>query len=172
MDRRIDSPEQRVCEDVPKLAGGLADLSRELVVAVVDATFYAYQLRRYSGTHRYTAAILAYVFGVGSFMAVASPNFGSLFKRQQALEGAHRTLQGRLRANAESVAFYRGAAKEGELLRSSFRDAVQHHARMLGKQWTFGMVQVRWGVWGRGGCSCWVCCERSRVGCMYVCSWV
>ena len=49
--------------------------------------------RRYSGTHRYTAAILAYVFGVGSFMAVASPNFGGLFKRQQALEGTYRALQ-------------------------------------------------------------------------------
>lgn len=29
----------------------------------------------------------------GSFMAVASPNFGGLFKRQQALEGTYRTLQ-------------------------------------------------------------------------------
>lgn len=26
-------------------------------------------------------------------MAVASPNFGGLFKRQQALEGTYRTLQ-------------------------------------------------------------------------------
>lgn len=52
------------------------------------------------------------------------------------------TLQGRLRANAEAVAFYRGVAKEGELLRSSFRDVVQHQARVLGKQWRFGMVQV------------------------------
>jgi hypothetical protein len=49
--------------------------------------------RQYSGTHRYTGAVLAYVFGVGSFMAVASPNFGGLFKKQQALEGAHRALQ-------------------------------------------------------------------------------
>ncbi len=56
--------------------------------------------------------------------------------------------QGRLRANAEAVAFYRGVAKEGDLLRSSFRDVVQHQARVLGKQWRFGMVQV-----GRtGGC--------------------
>lgn len=50
--------------------------------------------------------------------------------------------QGRLRANAEAVAFYRGVAKEGDLLRSSFRDVVQHQARVLGKQWRFGMVQV------------------------------
>ena len=138
-----------MCEDVPKLAAGLSDLTRELVAATVDAAFYAYQLRwvvvwcggggiqlgvgavragvgwgcsslgsgmldpwccactalylpsplhvlccrQYSGTHRYTAAILAYVFGVGSFMAVVSPNFGGLFKRQQALEGTHRALQ-------------------------------------------------------------------------------
>ncbi|KAL4445411.1 hypothetical protein ABPG77_011236 [Micractinium sp. CCAP 211/92] len=141
VDRRIDSPEQRICEDVPKLASGLADLTRELVAATVDAAFYAWQLKRYSGTHRYTAAILAYVFGVGSFMAVASPNFGGLFKKQQALEGVHRQLQTRLRANAESVAFYRGIAREGELLRSSFRDVIQHQARVLGKQWHFGMVQ-------------------------------
>ena len=33
------------------------------------------------------------MFGVGSFMAVASPNFGGLFKKQQALEGAYRSLQ-------------------------------------------------------------------------------
>ena len=53
----------------------------------MDAGFYAWQLRRYSGTHRYTAAILAYVFGAGAFMAGAAPNFGGLFKRQQLLEG-------------------------------------------------------------------------------------
>lgn len=45
VDRRIDSPEQRICEDVPKLASGLADLTRELVAATVDAAFYAWQLK-------------------------------------------------------------------------------------------------------------------------------
>lgn len=34
VDRRIDSPEQRVCEDVPKLAAGLADLTRECLTAL------------------------------------------------------------------------------------------------------------------------------------------
>ena len=45
VDRRVDAPEQRVCEDVPKLAAGLADLTRELVTATVDALFYAVALR-------------------------------------------------------------------------------------------------------------------------------
>lgn len=72
-----------VCVQWPAISSGPPDLSWP-------------PCRRYSGTHRYTAAILAYVFGVGSFMAVASPNFGGLFKRQQALEGKYRTLQVRL----------------------------------------------------------------------------
>jgi hypothetical protein len=49
VDRRIDSPEQRMCEDVPKLAAGLSDLTRELVAATIDAAFYAYQLRWVDG---------------------------------------------------------------------------------------------------------------------------
>ena len=53
----------------------------------MDALFYAYQLRQYSGTNAYTAAILGYVFGAGTLMTVAAPNFGGLFKKQQALEG-------------------------------------------------------------------------------------
>lgn len=89
VDRRIDSPEQRVCEDVPKLAGGLADLTRECLTASVDALFYAYQLKRYSGTNKYTAAILGYVFGAGTLMTVAASNFGGLFKKQQSLEGEY-----------------------------------------------------------------------------------
>ena len=63
VDRRIDSPEQRICEDIPKLCSGLSELTRELIGAAVDATFFSWQLRRYSGTHRYTGAIVAYVFG-------------------------------------------------------------------------------------------------------------
>ena len=63
-------------------------LSRpRLAPAAVDAVFYAYQLRQYSGTNAYTAAILGYVFGAGTLMTVAAPNFGGLFKKQQALEG-------------------------------------------------------------------------------------
>ena len=137
----MDSPEQRICEDVPKLTLGLAQLTQEIVTALIDAGFYSYQLRAYSGTHRYTAAILAYVFGVGTFMTVAAPNFGGLFKKQQALEGSYRHLHTRLRANAEPIAFYGGIAKEGDLLKTRFKEVLAHAARVLDKQWRFSMVQ-------------------------------
>ena len=44
---------------MPKLTGGLAELTRELAAAAVDAAFYAWALRRYSRTHKYTGAVLA-----------------------------------------------------------------------------------------------------------------
>jgi ABC-type uncharacterized transport system fused permease/ATPase subunit len=141
VDRRVDSPEQRICEDVPKLTAGLSELTRELIVAAVDATFYGWQLYKYSGTNKYTAAIFAYVVGAGAFMTVAAPNFGGLFKKQAVLEGAFRHLHSRLRTNAESVAFYGGIAKEGDLLRNKFTEVKVHTAKVLGKQWRFNMVQ-------------------------------
>jgi ABC-type uncharacterized transport system fused permease/ATPase subunit len=141
VDRRVDSPEARVCEDVPKLTAGLADLTRELVVACVDAAFYGWQLRRYSGTNKYTAAVLAYIVGAGTVMTVAAPNFGGMFKKQAALDGAYRHLHSRLRANAEPIAFYGGIAKEGDVIQTKFGDVVAHTARVLGKQWRYSMVQ-------------------------------
>jgi ABC-type uncharacterized transport system fused permease/ATPase subunit len=74
-------------------------------------------------------------------MTVASPNFGGLFKKQQSLEGDYRHLHTRLRANAESVAFYNGVDKEASLLRARFREVVKHTARVLGVQYRFSIVQ-------------------------------
>lgn len=141
VDRNIDSPEQRICEDIPKLTSGLADLTREIISAAVDATFYAWQLQRYSGTNKYTAAVIGYVLGAGTFMTVAAPNFGKLFKKQQSLEGSYRQLHTRLRANAEPIAFYNGMQKEGILIRTKFEELMAFTQKLLSKQWEFSMVQ-------------------------------
>jgi hypothetical protein len=87
VDRRIDNPEQRICEDIPYLASGLGDLLREWCNASVDAIFYAWMLRSYSRTNKYTATIIGYVFGAGVLTTIASPNFGRLYKRQSENEG-------------------------------------------------------------------------------------
>lgn len=88
VDRRVANLEQRICEDIPCLAEGLGDLLREWCNASVDALFYAWMLRRYSRTNKYTAAIVGYVLGAGVLTTLASPNFGRLYKRQSENEGA------------------------------------------------------------------------------------
>ncbi len=89
MDKQVQNPEQRICEDIPKFTKGLAELTGEWTNAIIDAGFYAYQLRAYSKSNKYTAAILAYVIGAGGLTGILAPNFGRLFKRQQENEGVN-----------------------------------------------------------------------------------
>ena len=90
MDRRVDNPEQRICEDIPKLCNGLGDLLGEWTKCAVDAVFYAWVLRSYTRTNKYTAVIIAYVFGAGAMTVSVSPNFAKLFKTQASNEGTPR----------------------------------------------------------------------------------
>ena len=87
VDRRVDNPEQRICEDIPKLCNGLGDLVGEWTKCAVDAVFYTWVLRSYTRTNKYTAIIIAYVFGAGAMTVSVSPNFGKLFKTQASNEG-------------------------------------------------------------------------------------
>ena len=75
VDRRVDNPEQRICEDIPKLCNGLGDLVGEWTKCAVDAVFYSWVLRSYTRTNKYTAIIIAYVFGAGAMTVSVSPNF-------------------------------------------------------------------------------------------------
>ena len=54
----------------------------------VDAVFYSWVLHSYTRTNKWTAIIIAYVFGAGAMTVAVSPNFGRLFKRQAENEGA------------------------------------------------------------------------------------
>jgi len=47
VDRRVEHAEHIICEDVPMLTSGLAELLQELLTACVDAAWYSIQLKRY-----------------------------------------------------------------------------------------------------------------------------
>ena len=141
VDRSVAHPEQRLAEDVPKLCDGLGAVLHDAINAVVDAAVYSVVLRRYSRSHRYTASIVAYILLGGGAVVAASPNFGRLMGRQAAAEGAYRAAHARLRANAESVAFYRGVSVERAHLEASFASLVKAQATVIATQWRFGMWQ-------------------------------
>ena len=92
VDRKIDNPEHRLCEDIPRFCDGVSDLVREVVNSAVDAVVFTVLLRRYSKTHKYTLAILAYVFGAGVMTITFMPNFSRMNRKQQELEGRALTL--------------------------------------------------------------------------------
>ena len=60
-----------------------------------------------------------------------TPDFGALAERQYWLEGAFRRLHTRLRAHAESVAFFGGGAREGATVDAAF---LQLQARCMIQQ--------------------------------------
>ena len=141
VDRSVSHPEQRLAEDIPKLCDGLGAVLHDAINAAVDACVYSVVLRSYSRSHKYTASIVAYILLGGGAVVAASPNFGRLMGRQAAAEGAYRAAHARLRAHAESVAFYRGVAVERAHLEASFADLVRAQAAVIHTQWRFGMWQ-------------------------------
>ena len=58
------------------------------------------------------------------------------------MAGSYRQLHARLRTNAESVAFYGGVEKEGNLIVSKFKQLVKDQMKLLNTQWRFAMWQV------------------------------
>ena len=92
VDKQVQNPEQRICEDIPKFTKGLAELTGEWTNAIIDAAFYAYQLMADSTTNKYTYAIIAYGAGAGVVTSLLPPNFGKLFRRQQENEGTYDTM--------------------------------------------------------------------------------
>mmetsp|Transcript_35427 Transcript_35427/g.99833 ORF Transcript_35427/g.99833 Transcript_35427/m.99833 type:complete len:1301 (+) Transcript_35427:15-3917(+) len=140
VDRSVANPEQRICEDVPKFSHGLVQVVGDTIPALVDVIFYSVRLYQTSRTNKYTAMMMAYIVGAGAVISTTSPNFGKLFRKQQELEGEYRSVQARLRSNAESIALYGGINVERGKVLSRFQSLRQQIESVLHKQWAFGMV--------------------------------
>ena len=142
VDKSVANPEQRICEDVPKYCSGMAQCTGEVICSLVDVLFYSQRLSSYTRTHRYTMAMVMYIFGAGTLTKVVSPNFAKMYKKKQSLEGSYRMAQSRLRSNSESVAFYNeGIQVEAKTIEYRLIDMLQHNSKLLFKTWKFSMVQ-------------------------------
>jgi ABC-type uncharacterized transport system fused permease/ATPase subunit len=93
VDRRIPDAETVLCEDTAQFARGLADVTGEVTVSIVESVFYALRMRQYLGTHNYTLAIAAYIVAAGTLTTVAAPNFSRLVRKTQELEGGYKATQ-------------------------------------------------------------------------------
>ncbi|UPQ98050.1 type I ABC transporter [Chloropicon primus] len=142
VDKSVANPEQIICEDVPKYCSGMAQCTGEVIGGIVDVLFYSQRLGSYTRSHRYTLAMCGYIFGAGTLVKLASPNFAKMYKRKQALEGSYRMAQTRLKSNSESVAFYKkGIVVEAETIQQRLAQMVAHNSKLLFNTWRFSMVQ-------------------------------
>ncbi|KAL0461296.1 UNVERIFIED_CONTAM: ABC transporter D family member 1 [Sesamum latifolium] len=131
--------DQRLTQDLEKLTTDLSGLVTGMVKPTVDILWFTWRMKLLTG-RRGVAILYAYMLlGLG-FLRVVTPDFGDLTSREQQLEGTFRYMHERLRAHAESVAFFGGGAREKEMIESRFRELCNHSMLLLKKKWLFGII--------------------------------
>ncbi|XP_050382977.1 ABC transporter D family member 1 [Argentina anserina] len=136
--KNIDA-DQRITQDLEKLTTDLSGLVTGLVKPSVDILWFTWRMKLLTG-QRGVIILYAYMLlGLGLLRA-ATPEFGDLTSRQQQLEGTFRFMHERLRAHAESVAFFGGGHREKAMVESKFKELLIHSSSLLKKQWLFGIL--------------------------------
>lgn len=129
--------DQRATRDIERLADDLAALIPTLIKPVVDVGWFSWQLWRLTGPRGMAILYLYTAVGYGALRAV-TPDFAGLLKKEYQLEGNFRNAHSRLRAHAESVAFFGGGWKEGRLVACSFESLAAHLRSLIGLRWAYG----------------------------------
>ncbi|KAH9670041.1 ABC transporter D family member 1 [Citrus sinensis] len=136
--KSIDA-DQRITHDLEKLTTDLSGLVTGMVKPSVDILWFTWRMKALTG-QRGVAILYAYMLlGLG-FLRSVTPEFGDLTSREQQLEGTFRFMHERLRAHAESVAFFGGGAREKAV--RDFIPTTSKYAKVLNLEVLSGIVDL------------------------------
>ncbi|KAI0494410.1 hypothetical protein KFK09_024544 [Dendrobium nobile] len=134
-DKNVDA-DQRITNDVEKLTTELSGLLTGMVKPSLDILWFTWRMKLLTG-RRGVAILYTYMLlGLGFLRSVA-PDFGDLASKEQQLEGTFRFMHSRLRAHAESIAFFGGGSREKTLVDLKFRELLDHSVILLRKRWLY-----------------------------------
>lgn len=136
--KSIDA-DQRITQDLEKLTTDLSGLVTGMVKPSVDILWFTWRMKLLTGQRGVTILYAYMLLGLGLLRA-ATPEFGDLASRQQQLEGTFRFMHERLRAHAESVAFFGGGYREKAMVEAKFKELLNHSSSLLKKKWLFGIL--------------------------------
>ncbi|KAF9130064.1 hypothetical protein BGW39_003514 [Mortierella sp. 14UC] len=114
-DEEIDNPDQRITQDIDKVAEAIRKMIEELLISPLLIAFYTWQCYEMAG---YIGPLIIYGFFILSTVAsrlLINPIVDAIFYKESA-EGYFRFLHVRFRQFAESITFSRG---EGEAKRAA-----------------------------------------------------
>ncbi|KAF9141048.1 ATP-binding cassette sub- D member 4 [Mortierella sp. GBA39] len=109
-DEEIDNPDQRITQDIDKLAEALRKMVEDLIISPLSIAFYTWQCWQMTG---YIGPLCIYgyfIFSAVTSRLLINPIIDAIFFKESA-EGYFRFLHVRLRQFTESITFSRG---EGE----------------------------------------------------------
>ena len=135
----IDNPDQRISEDTASFTGTSLSVAVGILEAVLS--FFSFIVVLWTINGRLALLLLVYaVFGT-ALVLLASGRLVALNGEQLRLEADFRYGLVRLRDNAESIAFYRGEAREGEQARHRLRRAIRNAQRLITWEALIGVIQ-------------------------------
>ncbi|KAK9950345.1 hypothetical protein M0R45_005839 [Rubus argutus] len=139
--KSIDA-DQRITQDLEKLTTDLSGLVTGMVKPSVDILWFTWRMKLLTGQRGVTILYAYMLLGLGLLRA-ATPEFGDLASRQQQLEGTFRFMHERLRAHAESVAFFGGGYREKAMVEAKFKELITHSSSLLKKKWLFALISTQ-----------------------------
>ncbi|MCX5954669.1 MAG: ABC transporter ATP-binding protein/permease [Cyanobacteria bacterium] len=137
--REIDNPDQRISQDTASFTGTSLSVAVGILEAVLS--FFSFIVVLWTiNSHLALLLIIYAVFGT-ALVLLASGRLVALNGEQLRLEADFRYGLVRLRDNAESIAFYRGEAREGEQARQRLGRAISNAQRLITWEALIGVIQ-------------------------------
>jgi putative ATP-binding cassette transporter len=136
----IDNPDQRISQDTASFTGTSLSVAVGILEAVLS--FFSFIVVLWTINYRLALLLLVYaVFGT-ALVLLASGQLVALNGEQLRLEADFRYGLVRLRDNAESIAFYRGEAREGEQALQRLGRAISNAQRLITWEALIGVIQT------------------------------
>ena len=135
----ISDVDARATRDVERLCSDLAELIPCLVKPVFDLAWFSSRLWALTRARGMAVLYLYAAVGFGCLRAL-TPDFGRLSAEDHRLEGAFRGSHARLRAHAESVAFFGGGAREAATVGARLRELLSHSRALARARWAHAVA--------------------------------
>ncbi|KAJ2852606.1 hypothetical protein IWW36_000235 [Coemansia brasiliensis] len=136
---RIDNPDQRIAQDVERLARSAAEVLTEVLIAPLLIGYYTVKCWMISGVFGPLAIYGYFVVGAIATRWAMAPIMRQVYRQEQA-EGDFRFAQVRVREFAEAIAFYGGEATERKQADVALEQVVKAQQRVVGRQLGLGLV--------------------------------
>lgn len=140
VDKRIDSPEQILSTDVPKLCEGFGEIMQDVLCALFDGTYFTWRLARQTSP-KWACVSWLYVVGAVAITRGMSPPFGKLQAIKLDLEQNLRKAFSNLATHCEAIAAFNGAGRELAIVQDRAGALWRHINSVVHTQWWFGIIE-------------------------------
>ncbi|KAJ2023629.1 hypothetical protein H4S03_009282, partial [Coemansia sp. S3946] len=135
----VDNPDQRITQDVERLASSIATILAELLIAPFLIVYYTVRCWSMAGPLGPLAIYAYFVAGVLSTRAVMPPIIRSVY-HQEREEGNLRFQEVRITEFAESIAFFAGEDRERAAADAALGRVIGVQHVLLRRQFWLGLI--------------------------------